>query len=196
MDPNAPTVVNVPNANADLRILVTKTPPVTTPNTPTTYSVDVKNVGNTSDPGPIKVKFQVPPGGIIDSIKPGQGWTCSQVDRTVLCTRPTPMPAGETSRAVDVVVRQPTEPTMTNQVTASVGSDGAIDPNPADNVWDELTGLGGSTRIAGGGFSCSLDPRSGTAPGLWAALMTALFLVGVALRRARRQTGAMDARNN
>lgn len=158
--PGAPTVVNLPNAQADLRVIVTKNPPFPRPGDPVGYSVDVKNVGNTGDPGPIHVTFKVPPGGVIESVTPGPGWTCTQQDRTVYCTHPQGLPAGEQSHAVDIVVRNPAQVGPDNEVTAQVGSEGALDPNPADNFWGEF---GANLRIAGGGVGCSLSASRGTA---------------------------------
>ncbi len=178
VQPGAPTVVNVPNYSADLRVIVTKNPNDAQPGAPATYSVDVKNVGNTEDPGPIQVTFKVPPGGVIDTVTPGPGWTCIQQERVVYCTKQSPLPAGEMTRAVDISVRTPDAPTAENEVTARVISDGAVDPNPADNFWGEF---GGNRRIAGGGIGCSLSPGNRSAGlGAFAALGLALL---VALRR-------------
>ena len=191
MQPGAPTVVNVPTGAADLRIIVTKDPPNAQPDMPVTYSVDVKNVGTSTDPGPINVKVQIPPGGKIDAVKPGPGWTCTQQDRTVMCNRQTPMPPGETSRAVDVTVRNPNGPTMDNEVTGSVISEGAYDPNPADNLWSELGG-GGNLRIAGGGIGCSLSPAGSTSGlGIFAGIGVALAVLAMLRRRSHQQSGSL-----
>jgi uncharacterized repeat protein (TIGR01451 family) len=181
MQPGAPTVVHVPDGAADLRITVTKTPQNPEPNTPVTYGVDVKNVGTTTDPGPINVKVTIPPGGKIDSVKPGPGWTCVQQDRTVMCTRPTPMPAGENSHVADIVVRNPGAVAEDNAVNARVDSEGAYDPNPADNVWNEL---GSNLRIAGGGTGCSLSPVA-THSGADALAGIGAVMVALALLRRR-----------
>jgi uncharacterized repeat protein (TIGR01451 family)/MYXO-CTERM domain-containing protein len=190
--PGAPTVVHVPTAVADLRVTVTKTPPDAQPGTPTNYHVDISNVGKTTDPGPLHVTVTIPPGGTINSVKPGPGWTCMQSDRTITCTRPGPINAGETWPVVDVNVTDPATPPGGNGngnnpgVTVVVGSDGAIDPNPADNTYTEF---GGSLRIAGGGFGCSMGQGSAVA-GLWALSAAALLLFALGRRRHRRSVEA------
>ena len=182
IQPGAPTVVNVPNYSADLRVIVTKNPNDAQPGSPATYSVDVKNVGNTDDPGPIQVTFKVPPGSVIEAVTPGPGWTCVEQERVVYCTRPEPLPAGQTTRAVDITVRNPDAPTAENEVTARVISDGAVDPNPADNLWGEF---GGNRRIAGGGIGCSLSPGHSSA-GFGALAAFALALLCALRRRSYR----------
>jgi len=167
---------------------VTKTPQNPQPNSPVTYSVDVKNVGTTTDPGPLNVKVTIPPGGTIESVKPAPGWTCVQQDRTVLCNRPMALPPGETSRAVDIVVRNPGAVTPDNAVNAKVSSEGAIDPNPADNVWNEL---GSNLRIAGGGIGCSLTPvATNNGAGLLAGIGAAMVALALLRRRSSQRTDA------
>lgn len=190
--PGAPTVVHVPDGNADLRIIVTKDPPNPQPSAPVTYSVDVKNVGTTTDPGPINVKVTIPPGGTIESVKPGPGWTCVQQDRTVQCNRPMPpqlpLQPGETSHAVDIVVHNPGAVTADNAVNAKVSSEGAIDPNPDDNLWNEL---GSNLRIAGGGTGCSLSPVAATnGASSLAGIGAAMVALALLRRRSSQRTDA------
>lgn len=181
LQPGAPTVVYLPNAQADLRVVVTKNPPFPDPGAPITYSVDVENVGSTGDPGPIHVTFKVPPGGTIDEVKEGPGWTCTRQDRTVYCTRYAPLPAQEKTHVVDVVVRNPNDVTTENQVTGQVVSDGALDPNPADNFWSEY---GANRRIAGGGIGCSVGNENGGGA-LW--FLVCAFIAVAARRRFGKQ---------
>jgi uncharacterized repeat protein (TIGR01451 family) len=183
--PGAPTVVFLPNAQADLRVVVTKTPPFPDPNTPVNYGVDVKNVGGTGDPGPIHVTFKVPPGGVIDQVTPGPGWSCTQQERTVYCTRYEPLPAGAETHAVDVVVRNPNPVAADSQVEAQAGSDGALDPNPADNYWSEY---GANRRIAGGGIGCSVRGENSSA-GSGALVALLLCLVALLVPRSARRIG-------
>lgn len=176
--PGAPTVVNVPNTTADLRVTVTKTPEQPQPGDPVRYGIDVTNVGTAADPGPIHVTFKVPPSGVIDSVTPGPGWTCTQQDRVVRCTRQEPLKPGESSHAVDISVRNPNPPSADNEVTAQVGSDGAIDPNPADNIWNEYAA---NRRIAGGGIGCSVGTHGSASS--WYALAAMAMLLVAAFRR-------------
>lgn len=176
--PGAPTIVNVPSTSADLRVTVTKTPSQPQPGDPVRYGVDVSNVGTATDPGPIHVTFKVPPSGVIDSVTPGPGWTCTQQERVVRCTRQEPLQPGESSHAVDISVRNPNPPSTDNEVVAQVGSDGAVDPNPADNIWNELTA---NRRIAGGGIGCSVGASGSASSGF--ALAALALLLAVALRR-------------
>ena len=176
--PAAPTVVNLPNTQADLRVIVSKNPPFPQPGDPVTYSIDVKNVGNSGDPGPLHVTFKVPPGGVIDSVTPGPGWTCTQQDRLVYCTHQGPLAAGEQTHAVDIAVHNPNPVAADNEVTAQVISDGALDPNPADNFWAEY---GANRRIAGGGVGCSLS--TGHSSASTGALCALLFGMAWVLRR-------------
>ncbi len=191
-DPGAPTIVYVPNKGSDLRVTVTKTPDQPAPQEPTTYGVDVTNVGNTEDQGPIKVQIDIPKGGTIDKVTPGPGWTCTQNDRRISCTLPTKFPAGQMSHAVDVVVRQPITPTDPpgpgTGVHVITYSEGAYDTNPADNEWDEFGNNGVGARVAGGAFGCTLSSAAHLG-GLsaWAVLGAAL---GLATMLRRRRQGA------
>lgn len=189
-NPGAPTVIRVPNVMADLKVTVTKTPDNAPLNTPVSYTVEITNVGNTSDPGPIRVKFDIPndvPDGDVTFVPGTEGWQCVKNGKSILCTRDMALPPGTKTKAVEVTIRQrPTGPTEGNSVKVTVGSDGAIDPKPADNTWDELTGGGGGLRVAGGGFSCSFGGGADAA-GLWGLSSAAALLWAVARRRRRSE---------
>jgi hypothetical protein len=75
----------------------------------------------------------------------------------------------------------------TVQVHVTVGSDGSVDPNPADNSAYLLTPFGdGLYRIAGGGASCAMgqNPSRSSA---WAMLAASMMLVAGLLRARRRR---------
>lgn len=190
-NPGSPTIIRVPNVMADIKVTVTKVPDGAPLNTPVTYTVDVTNVGNTTDPGPIRVKFDIPndvPDGDVSFVPGTDGWQCTKNGKSILCTRDTALAPGPKTKAVEVTIRQrPTSPTTDNQVKVTVGSDGAIDPKPADNTWDEVTGGGGGgLRVAGGGFSCSFGGGADAA-GLWGLTSAAALLWAVARRRRRSE---------
>lgn len=178
---NAPTVINVPMGSSDLQVTVTATPSDEQPAAPVVYKVDVKNAGSTLDPGPVRVQIDVPPGATVDGIKPGPGWSCQQVDRVVLCTLSDPLPAGQTSPAVEFTVRtSATETPLGAGVRVVASSDGAVEVKPADNTW---TDAGSNLRIAGGGVGCTVAAQPlASRLGLWAGLLT----IGALLRRRRR----------
>lgn len=185
-NPGAPTVIRVPSTTADLRVTVTKTPDSPQAGTPTTYKVDITNVGNTADPGPLRVKFDLPPNTPESSVtvKPGpDGWMCTKSSTSVVCTRDGGLTPGTKTTAVEVTIPAPPTGQTGGDVKVTVTSDGAIDPNPADNTWDGTSG--GSLRVAGGGFSCAMGGTTNTS-GLWALSAAALALWAVARRRRLR----------
>jgi uncharacterized repeat protein (TIGR01451 family) len=95
---------------------------------PASYTLDVKNVGTASMPGPITVTDTLPPALTFVSAS-GTGWTCSAVGQVVTCTTPGPLAASATL------------PTIT--LTVQVGPAGAI-PASIDNC-ASVTGGGGAT---------------------------------------------------
>jgi hypothetical protein len=99
-----------------------------------------------------------------------------------------PLQPGETSHAVDIVVHNPGAVTADNAVNAQVGSEGAFDPNPADNVWNEL---GSNLRIAGGGTGCSLSPiAASNGAGALAGIGAAMVALTLLRRRSSQRTSA------
>ena len=185
-NPGAPTVIRVPSTTADLRVTVTKTPDSPQAGTPTTYKVDITNVGNTADPGPLRVKLDLPPNTPESSVtvKPGpDGWMCTKSSTSVVCTRDGGLTPGAKTTAVEVTIPAPPTGQTGGDVKVTVTSDGAIDPNPADNTWDGTAG--GSLRVAGGGFSCAMGGAADPS-GLWALSAAALALWAVTRRRRLR----------
>ena len=192
-----------PPADSDLVVEVVQTPDPVGPDMPVTYEVDVTNKGPARDPGPVHVTFEIPPdsGGYIDTVTPGPGWRCTLTDRTVKCTHPSPLDPNMRQPAVTVVVKpydpantaDPNNPSNPNhidppsvQVHATVGSDGSVDPNPADNSAYRLTSFGdGLYRLAGGGTSCAMgqNPSQSSAWAIFAAAM----MMGAGLLRSRRR---------
>lgn len=192
-NPGSPTVVRVPTATADLRVNVTKTPESPTPGTPVKYTVDLTNVGNTTDPGPLRVTVKLPPNTPESSVTvtPKDGWSCTKGNGAVTCTRDGGLTPGTNTPVAEITIPAPPTGQPDGGVTITGTSEGAIDPNPADNTWDERGG--GSLRVAGGGFSCSVDRSMGlgaSAAGVWGISSAALLLWTLARRRRRSDAQA------
>jgi hypothetical protein len=148
-----PTVVHVPATTTDLKVAVQKSPPKPGPSTQVSYHVEIKNVGQTTDPGPLRVTLSIPTGYVLNSMQPAvDGGTCSQLAQTVVCLLPTSLEPGVGIPVVDLTVTTAASPDPASELTVVVCSDGAIDANPADNTWhglfNEAYALGGASDCA------------------------------------------------
>lgn len=174
-----------PKTAIDLSVNVTHEPQAARQDTPIVYAVSVRNQSGLADAGPVRVTFEVQRGGLIDKLTAQPGWRCSFIDQKVSCLRYRPLQPGESLQVVAVTVlgsavAMQDPPTVT--ISATVASDGSMDPSPADNTVTQTLELG-VLRVAGGGLGCSTS-QSGSAGSLLGLLASALLsLLGLRLRR-------------
>ena len=174
-----------PKTAIDLSVNVTHEPQAARQDTPIVYAVSVKNQSGLADAGPVRVTFEVQRGGLIDKLTAQPGWRCSFIDQKVSCLRYRPLQPGESLQVVAVTVlgsavAMQDPPTVT--ISATVASDGSMDPNPADNTVTQTIELG-VLRVAGGGLGCSTS-QGGSAGSLLGLMASALLsLLGLRLRR-------------
>lgn len=183
-----------PKPDADLHVTVTVDPDPLIQDAPGTYTMTVTNKGPATAPPGTVVTFDIPSGGIIEKIEPGDGWRCSLMERTVRCMYNRPIENGATSPPVRVTVR-PTGPSgpdgqgssepPTVNAKVTVTTDTANDPNPGDNTVN-LTTLVGVYRVAGGGFSCAVARDTSSAGTLGALSALGLLAAALGTRRRRR----------
>jgi len=182
-----------PKPDADLSLKVVVSPDPALIDGDINYDITVNNKGPATAPPGVAFTYDVPMGGVISKIVPGDGWRCSLVERTITCRNQNKIAPSGSSSPVRIVVRSQAgnspngvevsgTPTLATQVTVS--SEGSNDPNPADNTVKLSTELG-LYRSAGGGFSCALaEPYSQAGRfSTGAALLAMLFI----LRRLRRR---------
>lgn len=181
-----------PDADLSLKVVVTPDPALIDGDI--NYDISVSNKGPASAPPGVKFTYDVPEGGLIDKIVPGDGWRCSLIERTITCRNQNKIAPGATSPPVRIVVKSRSgnspngvdvsgTPTLATKVTVS--SEGSNDPNPADNSVSVNTELG-IYRSAGGGFGCAMASERSQA-GRYSAGAGLLALIFLARRLRRRQ---------
>lgn len=183
-----------PKPDADLAVHVVVSPDPASVDEPINYDITVSNKGPGTAPPGVVVTYDVPAGGVIDKVIPGDGWRCTISDRTVRCSQLGPIGPSTTTPPVRIVVRPQVgdaggaggDASPTLQAKVGVTSDVSNDPNPADNSVNVTTELG-RYKSAGGGFSCAVASARSTAGLLgWAGMALSLLLLSRALRRRAR----------
>ena len=177
-------LIGLPPMGPDLSVEVIEQK---SPDEPTvTYTINVTDKGPGPAPG-ATVTYQIPPSTTVDIIG-GAGWTCTQQDSQVVCTRTEPIAEGQTT-SVQIVTHvnggQSTVPVKV-AVAATDSSGGPLtDPNPADNQVDRITELD-RFYLSGGGLACSLVTFAPSTSAAGPALLFLLALLALALRRRAR----------
>lgn len=188
-----------PDADLSLKVVVSPEPPLI--DAPINYDITVNNKGPATAPPGVQFTYEVPAGGAIVKIVPGDGWRCSLIERTITCRNQNKIPPSGSSSPVRIVVKSleggspngveiSGTPTLKTQVTVS--SEGSNDPNPADNSVGLTTELG-LYRSAGGGISCALSGQRSQAGRLSA--VGGLLALLVLARRLRRRVASGAGRD-
>ncbi|HNN94370.1 MAG TPA: hypothetical protein PKI03_18965 [Pseudomonadota bacterium] len=185
----AETVVHVPTVRSDLLVLVQKTPIQPVEGSPVSYHIDIKNFGNSSDPGPLRVMVNIPTGYTLNSTQPAADTTrCNALGQTLVCLLPVGIEPGVTLPVVDLaltlVAVSQTAPASENELTVVVCSDGASEQNPADNTWN---GILTNLRALGGASDCAYGQSARLGTPLALGLAVWLLLV---FRRRRPNKAA------
>lgn len=96
------------------------------------FTINVRNVGNVAELGPITVVDTLPTGLTFQAAS-GDGWTCTNSGQLVTCTRPGPLAGGAAAPTITVSATVAADATgsMTNKV--EVRGTGQ-DTNPKDNT--------------------------------------------------------------
>lgn len=189
-----------PDTDLSLKVVVTPDPALIDGDI--NYDISVSNKGPATAPPGVQFTYDVPEGGVIDKIVPGDGWRCSLIERTITCRNQNKIAANASTPPVRIVVKSRIgsspngvevsgTPTLATKVVVS--SEGSNDPNPADNTVNVSTELG-LYRSAGGGFSCALAAEHSQAGRFSAAggLLALLFLAA----RLRRRQGRTSAHSS
>lgn len=183
-------LIGLPPMGPDLSVTVVEEKSPTDPTV--TYTINVTNNGPGTAPG-ATVTYQVPPNTTVDIIG-GAGWTCTQQDAQIICTRTEPIAQGQTT-SVQLVTHVTGGQSMVPVQVAVAGTDASgsplTDPNPADNQVDRVTELD-RYFLSGGGLSvnCSLVAGAPAAAGhesgvAGPALLLLAALMTLAWRRRR-----------
>jgi uncharacterized repeat protein (TIGR01451 family)/MYXO-CTERM domain-containing protein len=185
---------NLPPSNSDLAVTITRDPQMPNPGDQETITVQVTNKGTDPATG-VAVSVQIPPDTQVVQPAQGTGWNCVPNGQVYLCTRNRLDVGPAPPITLIVVTPNPTTngdvPTATTSVSAASTP---TDPNPADNTASTPIGTAGNAgpdggtggsinKLAGGGFSCQVDPSSPAWPGVQLAFGA---LVAALLRRRRR----------
>jgi hypothetical protein len=171
---------------ADLEVEATSNASETTGRNPVTYSLTVTNLGPSPAEDPT-VRFTLAPTSETLSVT-APGWTCSQTDTLVECSRHR-LKLGEASQ-IQVQARPPLgrEAGLSTARVSSV----SVDPNRNNDVADVSIDINDplSALAHGGGLSCGLAARSRSSPDRpWGvAFLLTLLLLRLRRRRAEGNT--------
>lgn len=171
----------IPEADIEVSVRLEPEPP--SAGLPVTHIISVRNRGPGTAPS-VEVTYTIPEGGKVTSIDAGPGWTCTQTERTVRCTRQEPLPPGA---APDIrITVEPPPQAKAVDVNVVAGSPFVNDPDPANNTVTRSVDISPDlVQISGGGASCAVSPRSHRdAAGL--SILTVLGLCLLGARRRRR----------
>ncbi len=141
-----------PHTGADLSVKLTRSSENPLPGEEVTYTLQATNHGPDTVQG-VAVTLDLPPGSEILSAAAGDGWQCTQVGTTFLCTRNTLSPGDAPPLVAKVKLPQ----SSPNEVypgagggAATIQATGNTDPNPADNT---SILAGSSLKLSGGGLN-------------------------------------------
>lgn len=154
-----------PVANADLQLVLTKSPVPSPLGAETTYTAQLSNKGPATAQSPA-VTLTLPPDSVVTSFTPGDGWSCVRSNLTFSCLRSSLAPGDAPPIVVKAVTPVPADGSMNGG--ALVGEATAVqlqDPNPLNNV---ASVSAGSPAATGADLSVKLsrDPDSAMPNGL------------------------------
>lgn len=184
--PGTPTAITINTSPPDVSIAVA--PQTVQSDGSLTFQVTVHNNGPT-DPQGLQVSFTLPDG--VEYVSgTGDGWSCTEMERQVLCTSMVPVAAGADAALLNITVRAPTssgQQSLAYSFTV-IGKNASgtefTDPAPANNTASGEAELA-RFSLAGGGLSCALTGMQSTSTALPTALLALLF-AAVGLRRRVR----------
>lgn len=125
---------NAPVVKADLQLTFTKNPEASPLGTETTYTAQLSNLGPGTAQSP-SVVFTLPPGTVVTSFAPGEGWNCVRNDLTFSCIRSSLATGDAPPIVVKAITPIPADGSMNGGLV--VGTATAVqlqDPNPANNL--------------------------------------------------------------
>lgn len=184
--PQTPTAISVNSSPPDLSIAVSPQP--AQDNDGQTYQITVHNNGPT-DARVLQVSYKLPDGVEYLSAT-GDGWSCTELQRELLCTSMVPVAVDADAALLSITVRAPAGGEQESlaysfKVTGQSASGTPLaDPNPANNTAAGETLLAKFT-LSGGGFGCTVSGLQTTSLALPGALMALLF-AALGLRRRTR----------
>ncbi|MBL9009071.1 MAG: DUF11 domain-containing protein [Myxococcales bacterium] len=154
-----------PVANADLQLAFTKNPTPSPLGQETTYTALLSNKGPATAQSP-SVTMTLPPGSVVTSFTPGEGWSCVRNNLTFSCLRSSLAPGDAPPIVVTAVTPMPQDGSMNGG--SVVGEATAIqlqDPNPLNNV---ASISAGAVPMTGSDLSVTLsrDPDSAMPGGI------------------------------
>lgn len=125
---------NTPVRSSDLALTITKSPTPSVLGSETTYTLQVTNKGPFSAPAAV-VNYSLPPGSVITSFMPGQGWSCTQSGLSFTCVLGDVAPGD--APPILVKATTPIPPDGSQNAGAVIGEVIAVqarDPDPLNNA--------------------------------------------------------------
>ncbi|MDA0161876.1 hypothetical protein OM076_16500 [Solirubrobacter ginsenosidimutans] len=119
------------------------------------FTIGVANAGNLPTTGTVTVQDPLDPAQFSSvNSAAGAGWACTIAASTVTCTRPDPLPAGQSYPpiVVNATVQDPAPATVVNTATVSGGGD-------SDDTNNSATDAGGATAQADLTIAKAADQR-------------------------------------
>ena len=181
-DTDVVNATNLPPTSADLAIALSRSPESAQPGQEVTITAQVKNKG-TDTANNVVVALSVPPDTQVTQAAQGDGWRCAPNGQVYVCARDQLAVGDAPPITLKVITPSPYRDDEDPMLGATVTAGSDSDVTPEDNTARTPIG-GGSFKLAGGGFGCTVVPGAASASGWFGLFATA---VATTLIRRRRR---------